>query len=58
MSIKVKLEKDGRVVNGFTGFSWTLVFFGFWVPAFRERGNVFYLFYYESYSYCYVSFTN
>ena len=45
MSIKVKLEKDGRVVNGFTGFSWTLVFFGFWVPAFRERGKDFCLFF-------------
>ena len=45
MAIKIKLEKDGRVINGFVGFSWTLYFFGFWVPAFRERGKDFGLFF-------------
>ena len=44
MAIKVKLEKDGRIVNGFVGFSWTLLFFGFWVPAFRAREKDFGLF--------------
>ena len=44
MAIKVKLEKDGRIINGFTGFSWTLLFFGFWVPAFRAREKDFGLF--------------
>ena len=39
MSVKIKLEKDGEVINGFTGFSWTTFFFGFWVPAFRKRSK-------------------
>ena len=44
MAIKVKLEKDGRVINGFVGFSWTLLFFGFWVLSFRAREKDFGLF--------------
>ena len=45
MSVKIKLEKDGEVINGFTGFSWTTFFFGFWVPAFRKRSKGFGLFF-------------
>ena len=37
MSVKVKLEKNGYIKNGFTGFSWTTIFFGFWVPLFRLK---------------------
>lgn len=44
MSVKVKLEKNGEIVNGFTGFSWTIFFFGFWVPAFRNKLKDFGLF--------------
>ena len=35
MAIKVKLEKDGFIKDGFVGFSWTMFFFGFFVPLFR-----------------------
>ena len=45
MSVKIKLEKDGEVINGFTGFSWTTFFFGFWVPAFRKNSKGFGLFF-------------
>lgn len=45
MSVKIKLEKDGEVINGFTGFSWTTFFFGFWVPAFRKKSKGFGLFF-------------
>ena len=45
MSVKIKLEKNGEVINGFTGFSWTTFFFGFWVPAFRKRSKGFGLFF-------------
>jgi len=34
---KVDLEKDGKKESGFMGFSWTLLFWGFWVPLFRGR---------------------
>ena len=45
MSVKIQLEKNGEVINGFTGFSWTTFFFGFWVPAFRKRSKGFGLFF-------------
>ena len=45
MSVKIKLEKDGEVINGFTGFSWTTFFFGLWVPAFRKNSKGFGLFF-------------
>ena len=35
MSVKIRLEKDGYQKNAFVGFSWTIFFFGFWVPLFR-----------------------
>lgn len=45
MSVKVQLEKNGEVIYGFTGFSWTTFFFGFWVPAFRKKSKGFGLFF-------------
>ena len=45
MSVKVKLEKNGYIKNGFTGFSWTTIFFGFWVPLFRLKLKDFLMFY-------------
>ena len=45
MSVKIKLVKNGEVINGFTGFSWTTFFFGFWVPAFRKKSKGFGLFF-------------
>ena len=44
MSVKIRLEKDGYQKNAFVGFSWTIFFFGFWVPLFR-----FYIFFYVFY---------
>ena len=31
----VMLEKNGVQKQGFVGFSWTMLFFGFFVPLFR-----------------------
>ena len=45
MSVKIQLEKNGEVINAFTGFSWTTLFFGFWVPAFRRKSKGFGLFF-------------
>ena len=45
MSVKIQLEKNGEVINAFTGFSWTTFFFGFWVPAFRKKSKGFGLFF-------------
>ena len=45
MSVKIQLEKNGELINGFTGFSWTTFFFGFWVPAFRKKSKGFGLFF-------------
>ena len=45
MSVKIQLEKNGEVIDGFTGFSWTTFFFGFWVPAFRKKSKGFGLFF-------------
>ena len=45
MSVRIKLEKDGKQDSGFIGFSWTLLFFGFWVPLFRGRKKDFVLFF-------------
>ena len=39
MSVKIKLEKKGKIINAFTGFSWTIFFFGFWVPAIRNKSK-------------------
>ena len=35
MAIKVKLEKDGFIKDGFVGYSYTSALLDFWVPAFR-----------------------
>lgn len=45
MSVRINLEKDGKKDSGFIGFSWTLLFFGFWVPLFRGRKKDFGLFF-------------
>jgi len=37
MSIKVRLENDSYLENAYVGFSWTIFFFGFWVPLFRKK---------------------
>ena len=44
MSVKIKLEKNGCIKNAYTGFSWTLFFFGFWVPLFRLKLKDFFMF--------------
>lgn len=41
MAIKVKLEKDGFIKDGFVGYSYTSAIFDFWVPAFRLDFNAF-----------------
>ncbi|MHB9334577.1 HrgC protein, partial [Fusobacterium polymorphum] len=43
--VKIQLEKNGEVIDAFTGFSWTTFFFGFWVPAFRKKSKGFGLFF-------------
>lgn len=45
MSVRINLEKDGKKDSGFIGFSWTLLFWGFWVPLFRGRKKDFVLFF-------------
>ena len=45
MSVRINLEKDGKKESGFMGFSWTLLFWGFWVPLFRGRKRDFLLFF-------------
>ena len=45
MSVRINLEKDGKKDSGFMGFSWTLLFWGFWVPLFRGRKKDFVLFF-------------
>jgi len=45
MAIKIKLEKDGFIKDGFVGYSYTSVFFNIWVPAFRLDFNGFVIFF-------------
>ena len=45
MSVRINLEKNGKKESGFMGFSWTLLFWGFWVPLFRGRKKDFLLFF-------------
>ena len=45
MAIKVKLEKDGFIKDGFIGYSYTSAFLDFWVPAFRLDFNAFVFFF-------------
>ncbi|MDC7955590.1 hypothetical protein PKF05_07110 [Fusobacterium simiae] len=44
MAVKVRLEKDGYIKDGFVGFSWTSLFFTVWVPAFRLNFEGFIIF--------------
>ena len=45
MAIKVKLEKDGFIKDGFVGYSYTSAFLDFWVPAFRLDFSAFVFFF-------------
>lgn len=36
MHVRLKNEKTGELVQSKVGFSWTLLFFGFFVPLFRR----------------------
>ena len=45
MAIKIKLEKDGFIKDGFVGYSYTSAIFDFWVPAFRLDFNAFIFFF-------------
>ena len=45
MAIKVKLEKDGFIKDGFVGYSYTSAIFDFWVPAFRLDFSAFVFFF-------------
>lgn len=45
MAIKVKLEKDGFIKDGFVGYSYTSALLDFWVPAFRLDFNGFVFFF-------------
>ena len=45
MAIKVKLEKDGFIKDGFVGYSWTSLFLNVWVPAFRLDFDGFIIFF-------------
>ena len=45
MAIKVKLEKDGFIKDGFVGYSYTSAILNFWVPAFRLDFNAFIFFF-------------
>ena len=45
MAIKVKLEKDGFIKDGFVGYSYTSACLDFWVPAFRIDFNAFIFFF-------------
>ena len=44
MAIKIKLEKDGFIKDGFVGYSFTTFFFNLLVPAFRLDFNAFIVF--------------
>lgn len=45
MAVKIKLEKDGFIKDGFVGYSWTSLFFSVWVPAFRLDFDGFIIFF-------------
>lgn len=45
MAIKIKLERDGFIKDGFVGYSYTSAFLDFWVPAFRLDFNGFVFFF-------------
>ena len=43
MAKVIMLEKNGVQKQGFVGFSWTMFFFGFFVPLFRGDGKGFFM---------------
>ena len=45
MAIKIKLEKDGFIKDGFVGYSYTTAYLDFWVPAFRLDFSAFVFFF-------------
>ena len=45
MAIKIKLEKDGFIKDGFVGYSFTSALLDFWVPAFRLDFSAFVFFF-------------
>ena len=45
MAIKVKLEKDGFIKDGFVGYSYTSACLDFWVPVFRIDFSAFVFFF-------------
>ena len=45
MAIKIKLEKDGFIKDGFVGYSYTSACLDFWVPAFRLDFSAFVFFF-------------
>jgi len=38
--VMMKNKATGQIKSGFYGFSWTYLFFGFWVPLFRGELGV------------------
>ncbi len=38
--VTIKHPQSGLVQNGYVGFSWTYLFFGFWVPLIRGELGV------------------
>ena len=55
MAIKVKLEKDGFIKDGFVGYSYTSAIFDFWVPAFRLDFNAFIFYIFKYWYSCFSS---
>ena len=43
MATTVNLERDGNLAKGFVGFSWTTLFFGFFVPLVRGDWKWFFI---------------
>ena len=43
MATTVNLARDGNLAKGFVGFSWTTLFFGFFVPLIRGDWKWFFI---------------
>ena len=43
MATTVNLKRDGNLTKGFVGFSWTTLFFGFFVPLCRGDWKWFFI---------------
>ena len=54
MSVKIQLEKNGELINGFTGFSWTTFFLDFGFQHLEKNQKVlvysFYFYYKNNYN--------